>query len=586
MMSSLTVGYGANLGVSTIGNWYHPYKVHLQSINKLPDIVLESDASSSISLDNFINLVYRSIGENNTDKVDTDEFMLIYEIDQSIKDRNIVTRADAAHILSKVIQNKYGINKKYTHNKVKNLVDYNDILSHKFSDDIINLVNLGVFSGDSQGRFDCNRDIKLSEAIVTISKTVSTGHMVDNFNYKYVFNAKDYGLDGLFTPEERGNVLGDYQDTVATAYDLELYIAPAFGQRVRLDFTTRYDREITVSDLLDKVHELSGGKLIKLSGDDKYIYTLQDSAWLSEAEWTNMITHMNDKVMLSSVMILANRTKDCMLAARNSWLPDTAEDYKKSMVLLPGMESLTDGNEEAIEFWINGKVTKEGSIIRYESDFETTLHELQHEVGAVKSDVFSKREFSDGTLYVHMDKMPEKYSYFNVMNNEWVELNDLTFIKTQHIDSRVLDSVKLHSRYNQYVTSESASANVWGIYGILTEFCSSNVELKAWLAVDSFGVKTHNIRSNALANLFWRGVTLEYLSYLSEKHTAVYDKFTSDKELINLIVDCISFTDSELAYRDYKNIQDEDIENLYNWAYSDKLNGLFDEIQYISVKNN
>jgi len=333
-----------------------------------------------------------------------------------------------------------------------------------------------------------------------------------------------------------------------------------------IDDLIKDDQEYaTVEDFLYLFILKYSQRFISYNGE-QFLYPAEDSMWLSTDEWTYLINHIDEPIRRSSVLIILERTQKSIDYLQSRFLPDTYERYKEIVdAFYPEFSPFVAENKEAVEFWIK-PFSPTGSSNYLKTYFSTLLHELQHEISAKKSNTFDKRGIVGSSWAVYSRK-PATYYYYNIAEKEWVAIDPVSVPNSSSLIGKCAsDAVKSTSLYQQYYGG-SSSANNWGLYGMLLEFASSEITLRADVLSTSIGY--HYKEVPALTQelcFFWEGSVLHYLAGLKEQKPEIYEDIMADTQLLQLIQDFCSYTKEQLYLAPSVNKDSDSLKVIRDWA--------------------
>lgn len=299
----------------------------------------------------------------------------------------------------------------------------------------------------------------------------------------------------------------------------------------------------------------------------EFVYPAGDSKWLSKDEWDTLTTDLQAPISESTVRMVLERTQK-MNSFWNQHETITSSDELMSLIrtCVPDLLPLVEGNEDRLGEWI--RLAREMEpVTNY--NCVTILHELAHELSAVKENVFKSRTINWATWSVQQSGRPSDFVYYVAKNQDWASVHASTIVRTKGlIDEESIPEYLKKQWYPSTYFADRASSNLYGIYGVMDEFCSVALDVRMSTIYRSMLGTTNSYLDRLIQSDYswWRGVTLHYFAELENSSPIEYQNLMKNKELVQCVVDTISYCESQLNL-----IQDDGTlfgEEITEWAWT------------------
>jgi hypothetical protein len=261
--------------------------------------------------------------------------------------------------------------------------------------------------------------------------------------------------------------------------------------------------------------------------------------WLSASEWASLMDSLDQPVTVSTVRILLDRTQRAQTFLSTHSTISTYRSYQETInAFLPEFSQLTASNQEAIQFWLRSS--------SHPADFSTVLHECAHEQSARLSGVFSGRSISTDGLWwgVNWSKFPQHMYFYDLRKQAWVSLQTATPLPSSCLLESSSDTVKSSALYQKYM-AEDSTANLYGIYGMVQELCSTAIDIRVEAVSGSLRHDTKD--ENLQSYYWWKGATLHYLKALQAERPRLYDTLMRNSSFTELLSDTFLYADTQLS---------------------------------------
>lgn len=315
------------------------------------------------------------------------------------------------------------------------------------------------------------------------------------------------------------------------------------------------EKEATVQDFLFVLSQKSYINRVYDNQKYEFVYPAGDSIWMSAAEWSELNKDMNSDVPRDIVVEMDKRCKECKEILKANYVLQDATQFNDLLEkFCPDLLGLWQNNPKAAEYWAK----EQTKLVIYNSGWtEIALHEMTHETNARQSGAFKSRKMvldSNGVVgaisgLVYWNDKPTTMHYYDSMTGNTVSVKTNSVPKLTKLvhENDVPDEIRKTEYYKTYFKADSASED-WGIYGMLDEFCASIVTLRWSVVTGSFGYHASGFSESLLDEIwFWDGAIGAYLRGLEREKPEVYNKLMSDESLVQILSDCCSYINSQVA---------------------------------------
>jgi hypothetical protein len=365
-----------------------------------------------------------------------------------------------------------------------------------------------------------------------------------------------------FPSQEVASVLNGQADRVLTQAELKQEFLSAGFQRYPQVTATG---TATVRDLLTAFTYALDGQFCTAK-NTTFVYPAGNSIWLSSSEWTSLIDSLDQSVTISTVRVLLNRTKKAQTFLSSHTTISTYRSYQEMIdAFFPEFSQLTSSNQDAIQFWLRASSNA--------ADFSAVLHECAHEQSARLSGVFAGRSISSDGLWwgINWSKFPERMYFYDMQQQTWVSLETTTSLPSTWLLDAAPKDVKTSTLYQKYMGADS-TANIYGIYGMLQELCSTVIDLRTEAVSTSLQSSTST--ESQFAHLrhyyWWKGAVVHYLKALETERPKLYESMMQDEHFTKLLYDTLLYGDTQVSFS--KTTVPTDTETLVMKAYAEELN--------------
>ena len=385
----------------------------------------------------------------------------------------------------------------------------------------------GVLSGVSEDKFKPDGFITQSQFNIILDR------IRDGYSRKYLFNV----VDSAFSVEDREAILGGKEDRNLTYNDIIVFFNDTFKNPI-INWAQDINKEITVREFLMEYQGLFKGDIIKYNDElDEFYYPAKDTVILSAEEWEYLNSNL-DKIMLySEAQLLYERSKKAQDDFENYKHFDSFEEIENFTNNYLGFVSeLVYDTKGCINYFMDYSEPKFAIWGNY-SDFSRAVHESQHEKSARLSGDFSHRVKRDDLWLVYWGNRPSTFYYFDMTNGNWVDNRNTYSYNTSNIYYKYCpDEVKEDSFMKLYATDNDLISNIYGLQGLLQEFCSYALQAKIEFINTSLGVADASVGcTNYDWYLMLKYLSMQFIEHIEENNSVSYETIMSDMDMVRFI---------------------------------------------------
>lgn len=385
----------------------------------------------------------------------------------------------------------------------------------------------GVLSGVSEDKFKPDGFITQSQFNIILDR------IRDGYSRKYLFNV----VDSAFSVEDREAILGGKEDRNLTYNDIIVFLNDTFKNPI-INWAQDINKEITVREFLMEYQGLFKGDIIKYNDElDEFYYPAKDTVILSAEEWEYLNSNL-DKVMLySEAQLLYERSKKAQDDFENYKHFDSFEEIEHLTNNYLGFVSeLVYDTKGCINYFMDYSEPKFAIWGNY-GDFSRAVHESQHEKSARLSGDFSHRVKRDDLWLVYWGSRPSTFYYFDMTNGNWVDNRNTYSYNTSNIYNKYCpDEVKEDSFMKLYATDNDLISNIYGLQGLLQEFCSYALQAKIEFINTSLGVADASVGcTNYDWYLMLKYLSMQFIEHIEENNSVSYETIMSDMDMVRFI---------------------------------------------------
>lgn len=441
--------------------------------------------------------------------------------------------------------NVYNIKVSEKNDEIKNISEIPD----SYAKNIIKIYNLGVIELNSEGKIDFSEEITLEKAIKYIIKFV--GKTSYDIKTEVVF-------DEIFLPIEENN-----DDTFITLEEVAKDLGEIF-KNTSYNIIEK-EKEATYKDIINIIYYFSDGKFFTINKNFDYVYVLENTAWLSDKEYLFIKENFENKIPRYIYNILKERTIEALNILNNNQLLNYEEYLEFCNFFLPDYVSFIVDGKAGAEYWLKN-LEKDGIV----DDIGNVLHELQHELSARKSHIFRGRRYKKTAFYVDYTSRPSVIHYYDNLKNVWTKSNSDYLPQSHILMINAPEAIQSLYHYEFYVEDDYLVSDIWGINGIMTEYCSYAINMKIETIFENLNYNDI-VYSYYVSEFqyFWKGFVLEYLNELKETNFSQYKRLLNNKDFINIICNTIDFGDQQVSYSNSINYNWNDGIACINWTEQD-----------------
>lgn len=377
----------------------------------------------------------------------------------------------------------------------------------------------------------------------------------------------DSSFNAIFNQEEIEEALNGESDRAATLSDVMNVIYSCDEVTYDPPYIPDINALATAEDFLDMLSVAFDGVYYYKDGDS-YVYPAGSSMWLSAGEWTSLTGDPSQPVTLGTVKVLVQRTIDCNAYLENRKHALTYERYRNVVEnFFPEFLSLVESNQNAVTYWLDPDPNA-GVLIYNKSNFARIIHELLHEESAKQAGAFEGRKASDNAWAIAWARKPASINYYDVSSHGWVSLDTSKKLPEGGIiNTTAPASVMDTQAYKTYFSSKDTTANSWGLYGMLQEFCSAVAEMRVHTICASIDFHYEDLPDSRLQEYyFWKGAILNYLAVLSEENPEMYASLLANEDLATLLVNLFDYADEQITLAGTTEPLSEDTLAVLQWS--------------------
>ena len=383
----------------------------------------------------------------------------------------------------------------------------------------------GLLSGTSMNTFSPNSYMTKEQLDIVMNR------LLEGYNRENLFSL----VDSCYTLEEREEVLEGEEDREVLYNDTmgilnKIALSPVFN-------SSRDVKEpVTVREFLMMFSDswsLSKRPIEEIDG--KLYYIAKDTSVISEEEWDYFITQLDRPIMLSEANILCERGKtakkeiDFLFGVHNF-----EEALSISENYFSFIYELVEKNEDCLSYFLD--FDADIRSINY-SDFARAIHEMQHEESATLSQTFKGRRKTSDMWYIDWSRKPRTFYYMDITNGEWVDSISINMPYTSRLcSSRYPENIREDSFVKLYALDSYSVSNIYGLQGLLQEFCSYALQSK--IEIISYSLDINNPTTSRLGwnkYLIMKVMVIDYIQYLKEENIELYERFMRDTDIIRMI---------------------------------------------------
>lgn len=329
------------------------------------------------------------------------------------------------------------------------------------------------------------------------------------------------------------------------------------------------DELATVEMFLKNFINYLDGKIIDYQNNE-FIYFAGNSMWMSNDEWKKFLLNLDGNITYGDVYVFFKRTESLYAFTKKQFIPKDFDAYCAVINnLFPIFNDLIEEDIKATKAWFDIMQNKKGNTTTWRTDaISNIIHELQHEISAKKSGVFTKRGInSDGKYSVSWKELPEVFWYYNPLKQEWISIDTNDTLPNSEGMGRFLNKeIKNIGLYKNYISNKTSASNNYAIYGMLTELISYSLELRMYAIASNYTYMDSYVSNHYKETTgFMISSILQYFQFLKETQPYMYKQLMKDTNLKNLILDTMCYI--EESYRMVKEFKygSEDFELINNW---------------------
>lgn len=383
-------------------------------------------------------------------------------------------------------------------------------------------------------------------------------------------NSQSFAVNTIFDSEEVEESLNGECDRIATLSDVMNAIYSCEEVKYDPPYISDVSSPATAEAFLDMLSVAFDGVYYHKDGDS-YVYPADSSMWMSAKEWSSLTEDLHQPVTLGTVKVLVQRTIDCNEYLENRKHAFTYDRYHDVIEnFFPEFLSLVESNQNAVTYWLDPDPNA-GVLIYNKSNFARIIHELLHEESAKQAGAFEGRKASDNAWAIAWSRKPASINYYDASSHGWVPLDTSKRLpEGDIINTTAPASVMDTQAYKTYFSSDDTTANSWGLYGMLQEFCSAVAEMRVHTICASIDFHYEDLPDSRLQEYyFWKGAILNYLAVLSEENPEMYASLLADEDLATLLVNLLDYADEQITLAGTTEPLSEETLSVLQWSTSE-----------------
>lgn len=415
----------------------------------------------------------------------------------------------------------------------------------------------GLLAGVSKDKFSPN-GLLTQKQLEIILERVKSGYSRHN-----LFSI----VDSAYTQEERLSVLGGEADKELIYKDMvNLFFTLSPSKLPYIGLTDSQERVISIREfLLLYSDNLQNSVIVHNHENDIFNYPAKDTIILSAEEWEYFNTHLDKPILYSEAKLLVERTINSMEEIKAYINFENFEEIESlTNNYLGFISNLVRDYKTCIGYFVD--YDNDSMIITNYGDFSRSIHEAQHEGSAKLSHRFAGRRKTEKLWEIRWNSKPSVYYYFDFTNSTWVDSKIISSPNTSIIFNKKCSAgVKEDEFLRDYATNSDYVSNIYGLQGLLQEYCSYGLQAKIEFINESLNLDKASVgHTNYDWYLMMKYMVIESLEYLKENNCNSYMTFMNDTDMVRFL----NNTFKEMDY--YEDVYKNEL-NGYRFWFSDDL---------------